>query len=183
MSMQHACHLLHRLNARAHVVLTLTVEKPPGPVPGFVVPEELKVFFEQVDSRPQLHLHGRSRYRLHQCSATYKKCVWRSTRFKIVSSCIPPLPRRTMVWARFSLSESQERSAPLGQLIGFRQPIPKLSPEPSELSEIVARRMKKRDVVVPSWVRLLVSADRLSTADTENCRQNPSNFRRSSYSG
>jgi hypothetical protein len=48
MSAQHACHLLHRLQARAHGALTPPIEKAPGPVPGFVAPEELKVLFEQV---------------------------------------------------------------------------------------------------------------------------------------
>ena len=48
MGAQHTGHLLHRLEARAHGAFAPAIEKLPGPVPGLVAPEELKVLFEQV---------------------------------------------------------------------------------------------------------------------------------------
>jgi hypothetical protein len=45
---QHACHLFHGLDPRAHDALAPKVKKLAGPEGGDIVPEELKVFLQQV---------------------------------------------------------------------------------------------------------------------------------------
>ena len=48
MRAQHAGDFLHRVNLGKHGALAPTVEKYPGPMRGNVIPEELKVFLQQI---------------------------------------------------------------------------------------------------------------------------------------